>query len=209
MAKPWPIIVLVAGCAAAPPPQPIARARVAASPSPSPSPFAITESSLGAITGKTRGTLEGLRAVLPGFEVTPVYDGGLEYHVSQNGEHLYYVIPADDGTVFNVHVVSGKLGTTLHPWRAGEPFKGAALLTMCECWGDQPVCFRHGEHVAVAFKRSCEGLQGGDPHAHAVLDGVTVQRMIWSPTPFGGNPIKDDGIAGGSDDPPPPPEEDN
>ena len=176
-----------------------------------PSPYAITETSLGPITNKTRGTLEGLRATLAGFEVRPVYDAGLEYHVYKDGEHLYYVIPAADGTVFNVHVVSGKLGGAMHPWRAGEPFRGAALLTTCECWGDQPVCFHHGEHLAVAFKRGCDGIQGGDAHAHAVLDGVTVQRMIWSPTPFGGGGASksgEEGGGGGMDDPPPPPEDD-
>ena len=58
-------------------------------------------------------------------------------------------------------------------------------LVACECWGDQPVCYKTGEHIAVSFKRACPGISDGDQHARAVLDGVTVQRMIWSPTPFG------------------------
>ena len=214
MAKPWQIVLLLTACAAAPP-RPVAKPVAVA-----PSPFAITDTAMGAITGTSRGTLEGLRGLLRGFEVRPVYDGGLEYHVYKDGEQLYYVIPADDGTVFNVHVTSAKYAFERRPWHAGEPFKGAAELTACECWGEQPVCYRQGEHVAVSFKRACAGLSEGDQHARAVLDGVAVQRLIWSPTAFGGGAVKagedgggEGGVVGGttdgSDDPPPPPENDD
>ena len=213
MAKPWPIALLLTACATAKPPA--APPKVVANAAPSP--YAISETAMGAITGKTRGTLEGLRAALRGLEVRPVYDGGLEYHVFEAGQQLYYVIPADDGGVFNVHITSGKFAVATRPWRAGAPFRGAADLTACECWGDQPVCYKTGEHVAVSFKRACTGLSDGDQHARAVLDGVTVQRMIWSPTAFGAAASGEEGgveggVVGGStgstDDPPPPPEDD-
>ena len=199
MAKPWPLVLLLTACASAPPPP----RPVTAAPSPGPSPdLTITEAAVGRLDGKTRTTLEGLRTALRGYEVRPVYDGGLEYHIYKDGEHLYYVIPTTGAgdKLFNIHIVSGRFTVATHPWRAGQPFKGAVKLTHCECWGDQPVCYAAGEHIAVAFKRACEGLSDGDERARVVLDGVAVQRMIWSPSPFGvagPDAAADEGVEGG------------
>ena len=201
MAKPVIALLLVtAACASSPPAAPVKPA-----PRSGPDPmYVIGDLAVGPIRGDSRGTLVGLRALLPGLEVKPVYDGAVEYHVARDGEELYYVIPGDDGGVFNVHITSSKLGAPAHPWRAGQPFSGAATLTACECWGDQPVCYKTGEHVAVSFKRACDGIENADGRAWQVLDGVAVQRMIWSPTPFGATKQKDAGASGTEDDPPPP-----
>ncbi len=200
MAKPWPIALVLAACAAAPPPP--AAKPVAAAPNHD---LLITETAMGRLDATTRTTLESLRAALRGYEVRPIYDGGLEYHVYKDGEHLYYVIPTTGAAdkLFNIHIVSSKLSVAQHTWRAGEPFSGAALLTKCECWGDQPVCYKVGEHIAVAFKRACAPLSDqDDAHARVVLDGVTVQRMVWSPTAFGmpdktDPPGEEGGVEGG------------
>lgn len=205
----WTIAWLLGACAAKPvqpPAKPVA-------PLPDTS-MTITETAMGRLDGKSRSTLEALRGLLVGFDVRAQYISGIEYHVYKNGEHLYYVIPTEGRPLelFNVHVVSNKFSVAGKSWRASEPFRGASALTRCECWGDMPVCYRQGEHVAVAFKRGCAGLTDGDTHARSVLDGVTVQRMIWSPTEFGGNKIVDDmGTNGGTDqdDPPPPPVDGN
>jgi hypothetical protein len=153
--------------------------------------FTITNDSIGPITGKTPANLTALRELLgkDGYTVRPVNNNGLEYHVFLNDELLFYVIENDDGSLFNVHVVSGKIEVAQHPqWRIAAPFPPDDVLTTCECWGEHPVCFKAGEHVAVAFKRGCDGLD--DERMRKVLTGVTVQRVVWSPTPFG---LEDEG----------------
>lgn len=148
--------------------------------------FTINVDSLGPLTSKTPANLTALRDLLgkDGYEVTPVNNNGVEYHVSLKGELLFYVIPNDNGTLFNVHAVSSKVEISEHPqWKIGAAFTGDDVLTDCECWGEHPVCFRKGEHVAVAFKRACDGLD--DERMRKVLTGVNVQRAVWSPTPFG------------------------
>lgn len=157
--------------------------------------FTIKVDSLGPITGKTPANLTALRDLLgkDGYEVKPINNSGIEFHVFLKKELLFYVIPNDDGTLFNVHVVSGKVDIAQHPqWKIGAAFAGDGALTHCECWGEHPVCFKKGEHVAVAFKRACDGLD--DERMRKVLAGVNVQRAVWSPTPFG---YDDDG--GGKD----------
>ncbi len=147
--------------------------------------FTITTDSMGPITGKTPANLTALRELLgkDGYEVRPVNNSGVEYHVSRNAELLFRVISNDDGSLFNVHVDSGKIEITQHPqWKIGAPFVGDDVLTTCECWGEHPVCFKTGEHVAVAFKRACDGLD--DARMRKVLAGVTVDHAVWSPTPF-------------------------
>ena len=148
--------------------------------------FTINVDSLGPITGKTPASLTALRELLgkDGYEVKPVNNSGVEYHVFLKDELLFYVIPNDDGTLFNVHVVSSKVDIAQHPqWKIGAAFAGDDVLTHCECWGAHPVCFKKGDHVAVAFKRACDGLD--DERMRKVLTGVNLQRAVWSPTAFG------------------------
>ncbi|MDB4961020.1 MAG: hypothetical protein JWP01_1019 [Myxococcales bacterium] len=148
--------------------------------------FLIRDGSLGPITKDTPANLTALRDLLgkDGYAVRPVHRNGVELHVFDDDEPLFYVIPNEDGTLFNVHAVSGKVEITQHPqWKIGSAFAGDDILTSCECWGSHPVCFKQGDHVAVAFERSCDGLS--DERMRKVLTGVRLQRAVWSPTPFG------------------------
>ena len=70
-------------------------------------------------------------------------------------------------------------------WRVGRVFGDSRHLTSCECWGPNPTCYAAGEHIAVNFARACEEVVSEDKESLRLLDGLTVQRVIWSPTPFG------------------------
>ncbi len=65
------------------------------------------------------------------------------------------------------------------------------MLSRCECWGANPTCYKTGEHVAVNFDRACLNDDDDAQHPAAnvralrVLDGLVVQRVIWSVEPFG------------------------
>jgi hypothetical protein len=177
------MVVLGCGGGTPPPTKPISNITQAAKSS---ALLTINVDSLGPINGKTPATLTALRDLLgkDGLEVKPVQNSGMEFHVFLKDELLFYVIPNDDGTLFNVHVVSGKVEIAQHPqWKIGAAFAGDEILTECECWGEHPVCFKKGDHVAVAFKRACDGLD--DARMRKVLAGVNVQRAVWSPQPFG------------------------
>ena len=174
-------LVLVAGCwrAADAPTTPPAKAA-------KPGLVTFTQTAAGPVDARTPATLMPLRRAFAGFDVKPVNDEDtLEYHVSSGGELLLYVVPDDDGTIFNIHATSPRVAVADREWRVGAPFSGAAQLTTCECWGDNPTCWKRGDHVAVNFARSCENLTGNDRRVLRVLDGVAVQRVIWSPKPFG------------------------
>ena len=146
----------------------------------------VTQAGFGPIDARSPATLGALRQLLAGYDVKPVNDGSLEYDVFLGDEKLLFIVPNDDGTVFNVHATSPKVGVADRAWRVGAPFAGARDLTTCECWGENPTCYKRGEHVAVNFKRPCDGLTGVDARALKVLDGIAVARVIWSPTAFGG-----------------------
>ncbi|MBL0216504.1 MAG: hypothetical protein IPQ07_21805 [Myxococcales bacterium] len=148
--------------------------------------FELGVESLGPITGRTPANQDALQHLLGGrYTVTPVDRSGIEFHVFRDQELLFYVIPNDDGSLFNVHVTSGKLAIVEHPeWVIQSPFQHSEPLTACECWGQHPVCFRSGDHVGVAFEISCDNL--ATPAERLRLVGVPIQRAVWSPKPFGG-----------------------
>ena len=159
----------------------------------------ITQTGFGPIDAKTVATLATLRGLLPAYHVTPKNDPNLQYDIFQGNEQIGFVVLNDDASVYNVHATSGVVRVENHNWRAGQAFQDAKLLTECVCWGDNPTCFKHGEHVAVNFNRTC--IESDDPHALRALDGLVVQRVIWSPTAFGvdqdaspssSQPIEDD-----------------
>lgn len=140
---------------------------------------------VGAIHADTPALLLPLRRVLAGYEVRPVNDGSLEYHVFQNGEHLAYVVPSDgDALIFNIHAVSPKVVVAGRSWRVGAPFEDAERLTNCECWGDNPTCYKAGDTIAVNFARECAGVEGAGAEQLRALDGEKVARIVWSPRPF-------------------------
>jgi hypothetical protein len=191
----WLAVVFVAGCWNSSSPGSDTIANRAAS---RPGMFTITASGFGPIDGKTVATLANLRTLFLGQDVKAVWDPGLEMHIYSGTEQLAFVVLNEDMSVFNVHATSGKIAVSDRAWRVGEPFHGSADLTQCECWGDNPTCFRRGEHVAVNFKRACDGVTSGDKRALKVLDGVVVQRVIWSPNAFGAD-AKDADSYGGDD----------
>jgi len=165
----------------------------------------MSDTALGPLTAKSPANLVALRELLIGYEVRPVNVGGaelasLEYQVFEDGEKVFAVIPDEDGAILNVHVVSPKVTVAAHPWKVGEPFTNAAALTACDCWGGKAVCFKKGEHVAVAFDRQCRGL--GEPRGRRGLEGLEVHRTIWNPKPFGSEDDQYGGHEyGGTDDP--------
>lgn len=152
--------------------------------------FTITEHGFGPLHAQSHATLTALRAAFTGFEVRAANDTTLSYSVYLGDEKLAWVIPNDDGTLFNVHATSSRIETQGYDWRVGSSFQGASSLTKCECWGENPTCYRKGGHLAINFKRGCDGLVNADARALRVLDGVMIQRVIWSPKPFSGG---DDG----------------
>lgn len=146
--------------------------------------FTISERGIGPLHANSQATLAALRAAFPGYEVRTDHEPSPSYWVYLGTEKLLWVIPNADGSLFNVHATSPKIETEGRDWRVGSPFRGAASLTDCECWGDNPTCYRRGEHVAVNFRRSCGELSHATGPALRVLDGEIVQRVIWSPQPF-------------------------
>ncbi len=171
------MLVVLAGCwrGAAPDPAPYV-------PPPPPSELAISQVHFGPIDAQSAATLTALRGLFPRYIVKAINDGTLEYDVFDGDERLLFVVPTDDGHVFNVHATSARIGSD-HGWRVGKRFRGASRLSQCECWGENPTCWTDGEHVAVNFKRSCDDLSDGE--ARKVLEGMPIQRVIWSPRPFG------------------------
>lgn len=150
-----------------------------AAPSTPPPDLEVTEQAVGPLTAKTPATLASLRKLLVGLDVTERDQGGIEFLVSRHGEPLFVVVPDEDGTIFNIHVMSTASIVAGHDWRPGTILRSADAFSACDCWGDNPVCFKSGEHVAAAFDRSCEAVD--DPRQ---LVGARVARTIWNPRPF-------------------------
>jgi hypothetical protein len=172
-------VLVIAGCVAAKPPPTISnRAAPTAG-----GLLTITEDSFGPLRPDSPATLAALRAAFTGFDVRATNDTALSYSVFLGNEKLVWIIPNDDGSLFNVHATSGRIETRAHDWRVGSAFNGSRYITHCECWGDNPTCYRHGDHIAVNFKRGCDSVVGDDAALRA-LDGEVVQRVIWSPKPF-------------------------
>jgi hypothetical protein len=147
----------------------------------------VTAHAVGPIDGESKATLVELRAQLVGYEVKPVNDGSLQYDIYKSGEKLGYVVPDDNtGLVFNVHITSSRVRVVGHPWRVGRVFGDSRHLTHCECWGANPTCYSAGERIAVNFDRECDdSIVNEDRKSLRALDGLKVQRVIWSPVPFG------------------------
>jgi hypothetical protein len=184
--------LLVVGCGA--PPAPVAQPEPVKPPPPM---FSIKDTGVGPIGKDTPANLTALRKLVGphGYAVRPINDGGVEYHVYDGAERLFYVIPNDNGTLFNVHVVSSSVAVTQHPeWIVGKQFTNSAILTHCECWGTRPVCWKDSEHVAIGFdvaegaEEDCNGL--GSAKARETLQRYPIQRAVWSPKPFG--PVEND-----------------
>jgi hypothetical protein len=178
----WIAVVLVFVACAAPKPEPTLSNRAAPPPG---GLLTISENRFGPLSAHSSATLAGLRAAFAGYDVRPTNDSSLSYSVYLNGEKLVWVIPNEDGTLFNVHATSPRIETRGRDWRVGSAFHGARYLTHCECWGDNPTCFRQGDHIALNFQRGCDNLVGDEAREGLrSLEGAVIQRVIWSPTPF-------------------------
>jgi hypothetical protein len=183
----WRVLALVtaAACGAATPPPklsnevPVAVGRMAV--------LALGAGSFGPITPMTPATQDALqRALGSSVRIEPVDRHGTELHGFLGTELLFYVVPNDDETLFNIHAVSPKVSIVEHPdWVIGSPFTGADALTDCECWGEHPMCFARGDHVAVGFVVECDGLKTPAERRRR-LQGVPIQRAVWNPHAFGG-----------------------
>lgn len=158
---------------------------------PPPPLLAVTARSLGPLTSQTPATLGALRTALPGFDIVPVQHDGLEYRVSHAGERLFDVIPDAWGGLLNVHIVSPRIALTGRPWKIGAPFTGSERLTTCECWAAQLVCFQDGDHVAVAFARSCREGRYATAAARRKLEGARIKLAVWSPLPLAPGGVDD------------------
>lgn len=147
--------------------------------------FELGKDAFGPITPMTRATVEEIqRAVGSSIRVKNVDRHGPEVHAYLGTELLFYVIPNQDGSVFNIHAVSPKITIVEHPsWVIGSPFTGSSALTKCECWGEHPMCFANGDHVALGFVVDCDKLD--TPVERRSLEGVPIQRAVWNPHPFG------------------------
>jgi hypothetical protein len=178
--------IVIAGCGASAPPPAISNRAATGSAGL----LTISEERFGPLRPDTPATLNGLRAAFAGYEVRATNDTTLSYSVYLGSEKLAWVIPDENGALFNVHATSPRIETLGHDWRVGSTFQGSSSLTDCECWGENPTCYRRGARLAVNFQRECAGVVGVDAHALRVLDGVVIQRVIWSPKPFRGD---DDG----------------
>jgi hypothetical protein len=151
-----------------------------------PSALVMSQRGVGPIDAATVTTLLGLRKLLPRYRVVPLNDPQLEYDIferNRRNEKLAFVVLTEGGSgVFNIHVTSAKVTVADRSWRVGKAFSDAKQLSHCECWGENPTCYKTGDHIAVNFDHACLDALDGDL---AVLDGVVVQRLIWSPEPFG------------------------
>jgi hypothetical protein len=195
--------VLAVGCYRSTPGAPVepveAAARAAA--------ITMLPGSVGPLTAQTRATLIALRETFIGFEVRPANARlgeiqHLGYHVYRDGERLLYVMPDDKGAITNVHALSAKVAIADHAWRIGAPFNGVKALSTCKCWEDEVVvCWKNGEHVAVAFARACTWESFGSADDRQDLIGAPIQRVLWSPRPYAidSNPFGGNGYGGGDE----------
>jgi hypothetical protein len=173
------LAVVLAGCGAtapssAPASEPIKRTALQ-----------LTNRGLGPITKSTRVTLSSLRTVLAphGLTVRPEFDSSLSFDVYKGTTKLFYVVGNDDGSMLYVHTLTEEHAPALHPsWIPGHAFYDDDMLSYCDCWGQTTVCWTNGEHVAVGFSRSCDGLDSA--HGRKALQRERIARVVWSPTPF-------------------------
>ncbi len=157
----------------------------------------MTDKAIGALDGATAATQDALAKKLVGLDVKlmsekdppPFKEGNPSKHfeVWKAGERQYSIIISGEA-IFNVHTENPKVSVSNHPsWHVGATFQDSKSLTRCDCWGDKIVCWKDGEHAALAFDRKCENMTSGDPHELTVLDGLPITRMVWNPKPFAGD----------------------
>ncbi|MEJ7604060.1 MAG: hypothetical protein WKG01_39635 [Kofleriaceae bacterium] len=149
---------------------------------PAPAPLlTMSDAAFGPLQPTSPATLVALRAAFAGYDVRPVHHDGLEYQVFDRDQRLFTVVPAGDGTIFNVDVASPEVAVAGRGWKVGAKLVDWRALSACACWGGKPVCYRVGDHVALGFDRGCRGLT----RSLRGLEGLSITRAIWKPRPFG------------------------
>jgi hypothetical protein len=174
------VLAVVAACGHETPP-----AHVAPPEEPPPVRMEMTRDGVGPLTHNTSGTLTAVREELAplGVFVKPAFEHALELQAFDGTTQLLYVVPDEDGSILFIHATSGQITIGPHPtWEINAPFHDSASLGHCDCWGDWPVCYRTGEHVAAGFVASCEGLDSA--RGRRRLDGAILTRVVWSPKVF-------------------------
>lgn len=180
------VVLLLAGCATTTPAaDPVLSNAVPGSGQKSNALFVMEPTSLGPLTATTPANQQAIQDLVGSrYVVKSIDDRGIEYHVFLGEELLFYVIPNDDGSLFNVHCTSSRVAIAEHPdWIIGSPLTNEKPIDTCECWGSHPMCFKTGEHVAVGFRVSCDNLD--TPAKRRSLLGVPIQRAVWNPAKFG------------------------
>lgn len=164
----------------------------------------IQPDSIGPITTRTPGSLMGLRRALVGYEVKPAHlelaagTDRLGFNVYKDGERLLQVFPDPGGGIASVHAVSPKIAAADRPWRAGARLAGVRAISTCRCLEEEIVCFKVGEHVALAFARECSTDSYSTDDERQDLIGSPIHRVLWSPRPLGegSNPYGGDEYGG-------------
>jgi hypothetical protein len=176
----WALLLLLLACGCSTPPPLTPRP-----PSTVPPLFTISERACGPLTPASPATLVALRAAFAGYDVAPINTSdSLEYRVTQRGAtRILDVIPDDAGTILDVFILSPDIAIDRHAWRVGAPFT-LEQTTTCECWGEQTVCFRDGDHIAVALARVCREGALATPAARNSLAGTPIRTVIWSARPL-------------------------
>jgi hypothetical protein len=174
----WAVLaVALVACGSAPAPAPIPRTE---------EPLAITGTGFGPLTAKTPATLVGLRAALAGYEVVPVNAARLEYQVFERGKLVFAVVPDAAGEIRDVSIATPRVLAD-HAWRVGGKVGDASVITGCDCIDGKAHCYAAGEHVAVAFAGTCSKVR-----RLRQFVGLTIDRVVWRPRPFGGDASEDD-----------------
>ncbi|HWO19860.1 MAG TPA: hypothetical protein VNO30_13835 [Kofleriaceae bacterium] len=189
---------------APPPPTP-----VAPPPRPATLGIAVTEAGVGPINAQTPATVEALRALLPTYDVRPVYAPGLgadsgpglnvpDIHVFEGGELLFVVVPGERGEVLDIRVASPRV-TSERGWRIGATLGDPQGVDGCQCISDGLTCFAKGSHVGIMLDDDCQGrtmsgsdddfglysrLESGDREAMNKLAGRKIRMLVWNPEAF-------------------------
>lgn len=169
----------------------------------------VTEAGVGPINAQTPATLEALRAILPRYDVRPIYAPGLgadrgpgfnvpDLHVFAGEELLFLVVPGDHGEVLDVRIASPRI-TSERGWRAGATLADVSAIDGCVCIADGLTCFAKGSHVGILLDDDCQGrmtsgsdddfalyrrLEAGERDALSKLTGRTIRMLTWNPEAF-------------------------
>jgi hypothetical protein len=169
----------------------------------------VTEAGVGPINAQTPATLEGLRELLPRYDVRPIFAPGLgadsgpgfnvpDLHVFAGEELLLLVVPGDRGEVVDIRIASPRI-TSERGWRVGATLADVQAIDGCVCIADGLTCFAKGSHVGILLDDDCQGrmmsgsdddfalyrrLEAGDRDSLSKLAGRKIRMLTWNPEAF-------------------------